>query len=123
MAFVDLGSTSAYRKSTRVKVLAVAAKNRAAMAPDIPTAAESGLPGWEALGSFGLVTASGTPRAVIMRLNREMTEILNTPDIGTRILATNNEPAPTSPEEYDAFIKSEVAKWVKVIKEANIKIE
>jgi tripartite-type tricarboxylate transporter receptor subunit TctC len=123
IAFVDLGSTATYAKSTRVKVLAVAAKERTAMAPDIPTALESGLVGWEATGSFGLVSTAGTPRATIMRLNKEVTEILKLPDIRTRILATNNEPAPTSPEEYDAFIKSEVAKWTKVIKESNIKVE
>ena len=123
IAFVDLGSTASYAKSTRVKVLAIAARERTAMAPDIPTAAEGGLPGWEATGSFGLVSATGTPRAIIMRLNREMTEILNQPEIRTRILATNNEPAPTSPEEFDAFIKSEVDKWLKVIKESNIKFE
>jgi tripartite-type tricarboxylate transporter receptor subunit TctC len=123
IAFVDLGSTAAYQKSTRVKILAVAAKERSPMAPDIPSAAESGLPAWDALGSFGLVTSSGTPRPIIMRLNKEVTEILNLPDIRTRILATNNEPAPTSPEEYDAFIKAEVTKWNKVIKEADIKFD
>jgi tripartite-type tricarboxylate transporter receptor subunit TctC len=123
IAFVDLGSTAAYAKSTRVKVLAVAARERTAMAPDIPTAAETGLPGWEALGSFGLVTATGTPRPIIMRLHKEVTEILKLPDVRNRILATNNEPAPTSPEEFDAFIKSEVAKWTKVINEANIKVD
>jgi len=123
IAFVDLGSTAAYAKSTRVKVLAVAARERTPMAPDIPTATESGLPGWEALGSFGLVTATGTPRPIIMRLHKEVTEILKLPEVRARILATNNEPAPTSPEEYDAFIKSEVAKWTKVINEANIKVD
>ena len=123
IAFVDLGSTGAYAKSDHVKVLAIAQKDRTAMAPNMPTSAESGLPGWEALGSFGLVTASATPRAIITRLNKETTEVLLTPDVRTRILATNNEPAPTSPEEYDAFIKSEVSKWTKVIKEANIKFD
>ena len=123
IAFVDLGSTASYAKSTRVKVLAVAARERTALAPDIPSALESGLPAWEATGSFGLVTAVGTPRPIIMRLNKEMTDILKMPDVRTRILATNNEPAPTSPEEYDAYIKSEVTKWMKVINEANIKFE
>jgi tripartite-type tricarboxylate transporter receptor subunit TctC len=123
IVFVDLGSTGAYAKNEKVKVLAIAQKTRTEMAPNMPTAAESGLPGWEALGSFGLVTASGTPRPVIMRLNKEVSEILNLPDIRTRILQTNNEPAPTSPEEYDAFIKSEVAKWTKVVKDANIKFD
>jgi tripartite-type tricarboxylate transporter receptor subunit TctC len=123
VAFVDLGSTASYAKSDRVKVLAVAAAERTPMAPDIPTAAESGLPGWEASGSFGLVTTAGTPRDIILRLNREVTDILRNPDIRTRILATNNEPAPTTPEEYDTFIRNEVAKWLKVIKAANIKVE
>ena len=123
IAFVDLGSTASYAKNPRVKVLGIAARERTAMAPEIPSSAESGLPGWEATGSFGLVSATGTPRPVIMRLNREVTEILRQPDIRTRILATNNEPAPTSPEEYDAFIKSEVEKWLRVIKESNIKFE
>jgi tripartite-type tricarboxylate transporter receptor subunit TctC len=123
IAFVDLGSTAAYAKSDRVKVLAVASKERTPMAPGIPTAAESGLPGWEALGSFGLVTRAGTPRPIIMRLNKDVSEILLLPDIKARILQTNNEPAPTSPEEYDAFVKSEVAKWTKVIKEAGIKFD
>jgi tripartite-type tricarboxylate transporter receptor subunit TctC len=123
VAFVDLGSTAAYAKSDRVKVLAVAARERTAMAPHIPTAAEAGLPGWVALGSFGLVTAVGTPREIIMRLNREMTEILRQPDIRTRIRATNNEPAPTSPEEFDEFIRSEVNSRLTIIKEANIKVE
>jgi len=58
-----------------------------------------------------------------MRLNKEVTEILQQPDIRQRILTTNNEPAPDSPEEFDAFIKSEVAKWSKVLKDANIKLE
>jgi tripartite-type tricarboxylate transporter receptor subunit TctC len=123
IAFVDLGSTGPYLKSTRVKVLAVASKQRFPTAPDIPTTAESGLPGWEALGSFGLVTTAGTPRDVIMKLNAEVTSILRLPDVRERILATNNEPFPTSPEEYGEFVRSEVAKWSKVIKEANIKLD
>ena len=123
IAFVDLGSTAAYAKNPRVKVLAIAAKDRTAMAPDIPTAAESGLPGWEALGSFGLVTRAGTPREIIMQLNKVTSEALLLPELRAKILATNNEPAPTSPEEYDAFVKSEVSKWSKVIKDAGIKFD
>ena len=61
IAFTDLGSTSAFQKSGRIKILAVASKERTRLAPDIPSAAESGLPGWEALGWFGLVTTGGTP--------------------------------------------------------------
>jgi tripartite-type tricarboxylate transporter receptor subunit TctC len=123
VAFVDLGSTSGLIKSGRIRVLAIAAAKRTTLNPDIPTAAETGLPGWEALGSFGLVTTIGTPRPVIDRLNAEVTSILKLPDVRERILATGNEPAPTTPEEFASFAKGEVAKWTRVIKQANIKIE
>jgi tripartite-type tricarboxylate transporter receptor subunit TctC len=123
MAFVDLGSTGPYLKSGRVKILAVAAKQRSPLAPDIPTTAEAGLPGWEALGSFGLITTAGTPTDVINRVNAEVTRILRQPDVRDRILVTGNEPAPTTPEEFGSFIKSEVAKWTRVIKESGIKID
>lgn len=123
MAFVDLGSTGPYLKSGRVKILAVAAKQRSPLAPDIPTTAEAGLPAWEALGSFGLITTAGTPADVINRVNAEVTRILRQPDVRDRILVTGNEPAPTTPEEFGSFIKSEVAKWTRVIKESGIKIE
>ncbi|MFM9972033.1 MAG: Bug family tripartite tricarboxylate transporter substrate binding protein [Burkholderiales bacterium] len=123
MAFVDLGSTGPYRKSERVKILAIADKKRTAMAPDIPTGAEGGLPGWEAIGSFGLVTTIGTHQEIIQRLHAETTRILRLPDIRERILATGNEPSPMTPDEFGAFAKSEVAKWTRVIKEAGIKIE
>ncbi len=123
VAFVDLGSTSSLAKAGRIKILAVAAKQRSPLAPDIPTAAETGLPGWEALGSFGLVTSAGTPPDVIGRLNAEVTRILRLPDIRERILATGNEPAPTTPEEFGNFIKSEVAKWTRVIKDSGIKLD
>lgn len=123
IAFVDLGSTGPFRKSDRVKILAVADKQRAAVAPDIPTSAEAGLPGWEAIGSFGLVTTTGTPADTIQRLHAEVTRILRLPDIRERILVTGNEPAPMTPDEFGAFAKSEVAKWTRVIKESGIKIE
>lgn len=123
MAFVDLGSTGALVKAGRVKVLAVAARQRSPLAPNIPTAAETGLPGWEASGSFGLVTAVGAPQETISRLNAETTRILRLPDVAERILATGNEPAPTTPEEFGSFIKGETAKWTRVIKQAGLKIE
>ena len=123
MAFVDLGSTGALVKAGRVKVLAVAAKQRSPLAPNIPTAGETGLPGWEASGSFGLVTAVGAPQETISRLNAEATRILRLPDVVDRILATGNEPAPTTPEEFGTFIRTETAKWTRVIKQAGLKIE
>ena len=123
IAFTDLGSTGPYLKSGRIKILAVAASQRSALAPDLPTIAEAGLPTWEALGSFGLITTAGTPVAVINRINAEVTRILRQPDVRERILATGNEPAPNTPEEFASFINSEIVKWTRVIKESGIKME
>ncbi len=123
MVFVDLGSTGPYVKSGKIKILAVAAAQRTPLAPDIPTTAEAGLPSWEALGSFGLFTTAGTPSDVINRLNAEVTRILRQSDVRDRILVTGNEPAPNTPDEFSGFIKSEVSKWIRVIKESGIKIE
>ena len=95
---------------------------RTPLAPDLPTTAEAGLPGWEALGSFGIFTTNGTPTDIINRVNAEVTRILRLPDIRDRILATGNEPAPTTPEEFGAFIKAEVSKWIRVLKESNTQV-
>jgi len=123
IAFTDLGSTSGFLKSGRIKILAVASNKRSANAPDIPTAAESGLPGWEALGWFGLVATGGTPEDVVNRLNTEVVAILRQPDIRERILATGNEPEPMTIAEFRSFIKSEYVRWEKVIRTAGIKVE
>jgi len=123
LAFTDLGSTTAFLKSGRVRALAVTSKQRTPLAPDIPSATEAGLPDWVAFGWFGLAAPAGTPRAVINRLNAETTAILRQSDVRERILATYNEPSPTTPEEFGNFIRAEIADWSKVIREAGVKIE
>ena len=123
IAFVDLGSTPPFVKGGRIRLLAVAARERTPLAPDVPTGAESGLPGFEALGWFGLLAPAKTPNDVIARLNAETTALLRAPDIRERILATANEPAPTTPEEFAAFIRSEVAKYARVVKETGAKVD
>lgn len=123
IAFTDLGSTTRFLKSGRIRVLAVASATRSANAPDIPTGAESGLPGWQSLGSFGLLAPSATPAPIVQRLNAEVTALLRKPDIRERILATGNEPAPRTPEEFSRFIATELPRWTKVIKEAGLKFE
>ena len=123
IAFTDLGSSTRFLKSGRIRVLAVSSAKRSANAPDIPTAAESGLPGWEAFGSFGLLAPAGTPAAVVQRLNAEVTALLRNPDVRERVLATGNEPWPTTPEEYARFIVTEIPRWTRVITEAGLKFE
>jgi len=123
LAFTDLGSAPAFLKSGRIRALAVTSKDRTSLAPDIPSATEAGLPGWVAFGWFGLAAPAGTPSAVIGRLNAETTAILRQSDVRERILATYNEPSPTTPEEFGDFIRAEIANWSKVIREAGVKLE
>ena len=123
VAFADLGSVSSQLRSGRVRALAVASAERTQLAPEVPSATEAGMPEWKAVGWFGLVAPAATPRAIVGRLNAETTAILRQADMRERILATYNEPSPTTPGEFGDFIRSEIATWSKVIRESGIRIE
>jgi len=123
VAFADLGSVSSQVKAGRVRALAVATRERTQLAPEVPSATEAGLPGWGAVGWFGLVAPAATPPAVVERLNAETTAILRMSDVRDRILATYNEPAPMTRKEFGDFIRSEIATWSKVIRESGIRVE
>lgn len=108
-------------KAGRVKALAVSSKTRFAGTPDIPSAVEAGIPGLDARLWFGLFTTAKTPRAVVMKLNQEITEVLNKPEVKALLLAQGAEAAPSTPEELGDFVKSELQRWVPIIKAAGIK--
>ena len=91
--------------------------------PDVPTIDEAGVPGYEALGWFGLVAPAGVPRDVITALNVEINRILQLPDVKERLLELGAEPAKMTPDEFLAFIRRDNAKWAKLIKERGIVIE
>ena len=84
---------------------------------------EAGVPGFEVAGWYGVLAPAGTPPAIIARLNREMVRILHLPDVREHLAGEGSEPVGSTPEEFAAHIKSEVAKWRKVIVEADIKPE
>ena len=108
-------------KAGRVKALAVSSKTRFAGTPDIPSAVEAGIPGMDAQLWFGLFTTAKTPRAVVMKLNQEITEVLNKPDVKAMLLTQGAESAPSTPEQLGDFVKSELQRWVPIIKAAGIK--
>jgi tripartite-type tricarboxylate transporter receptor subunit TctC len=108
-------------KAGRVKALAVSSKTRFVGTPDIPSAVEAGLPGMDAQLWFGLFTTAKSPRAVVMKLNQEITGILNRPDVKQHLLTLGAEAAPTTPEELGDFVKSELQRWLPIIKAAGIK--
>ncbi len=123
LGIVDLPSAMANVKAGKLKGLAVTTLNRSAAAPEVPTFAEAGVPGYESIGWFGAVAPAHTPSEVIERLNREMVGALGVAEIRERVLAAGAEPNTTTPREFAAFIRYESRKWARVIKTAKVTIE
>ncbi|HSE00442.1 MAG TPA: tripartite tricarboxylate transporter substrate binding protein [Burkholderiales bacterium] len=107
----------------RLKPLGVARKNRSPQLPDVPTMSEAGLPGFESYTDYALYAPAGTPRATIAILNRETGAVLLLPDLRAKLAGIGIEVAGSTPEALGAEVASEIAKWTKVIKDANIKQE
>jgi tripartite-type tricarboxylate transporter receptor subunit TctC len=107
----------------KVKAYANTGKNRFAGAPNIPTVAEAGFPGFEGVTWFAMFAPARTPADIVRVLNRDMTGIIGSPAMRTWLLAQGAEPAPGTPEELTAFLKSDIEKWGKVIRAAGIKAE
>jgi tripartite-type tricarboxylate transporter receptor subunit TctC len=110
-------------RSGRMKALAVSTVTRSALAPEVPTVAEAGVPGYELAVWFGVLAPAGTPREIIQRLNTEMVRILNSADVKERFAKQGVEVQTSTPERFSEFLKSEVARWAKVIKDAGIKAD
>jgi tripartite-type tricarboxylate transporter receptor subunit TctC len=104
----------------RLKALAVTSARRASTLPDLPTAAESGLPGYEAIGWFGLLAPVATPKAVVAKLGADANAALAEPEVRQKMLLLGAEPSGDTPEQFAAFIKSDMAKWSKLMKERGI---
>jgi tripartite-type tricarboxylate transporter receptor subunit TctC len=107
----------------QLRGIAVAASKRSAALPDVPTSAESGLPGFEAVQYYGLAAPAGTPRPIVERLNKELRAILATDDMKKRLLNEGSEPTPGAPEDYATNIKREESKWADLIQKLGLKIE
>jgi len=103
-------------RSGKLKALAVGSATRSPAAPDVPTVAESGVPGFEYTVWYGLLAPSGTPRAVVTRLNEAVVQSLRLPQLDQQLRAQGSEPRPASPEETAKFMKAEYARWSLVVK-------
>jgi tripartite-type tricarboxylate transporter receptor subunit TctC len=123
LAVVDLPSALQHIKAGKLVAYAVTSPQRLPQLPDVPTASEGGLTGYDSTGWFGVVAPAGTPQAVVNRLNAEITAALNDEQIKTSMRNLGVEPAPTRPEVFEAYIRTETAKWGKVIRQASIKID
>ena len=122
-AFLSTTTISAQARAGRIKALAVLSNKRFAAAPEIPSVAEAGYPGIEASVWFGLFAPAKTPQSIITKINRDVVASLQSPDAKDALLAQGAETTPTTPAEFGAFVRGEVAKWGKVIKEAGIKTD
>jgi tripartite-type tricarboxylate transporter receptor subunit TctC len=115
VTFGTAASVSPHMKSGRLRGLAVTSGQRSAVLPDLPTIAESGVPGYEMLNWLGLFAPAGTPRAVVEKLNAEILRVVRSPELRERLNASGAEPSPLGTGEFAAFVKSEVEKWGKVV--------
>jgi tripartite-type tricarboxylate transporter receptor subunit TctC len=101
----------------------VGATERSSAFPDLPTVAEAGVPGYEMFAWFGVLAPAGTPQPVIDSLYKQMASTLTTPQVKERFAKLGADPVGSRPDQFGAFIQSEVAKWAKVIKAAGLKID
>jgi len=122
ITFDSLTQGLPYAKTGRLRAVATLGPKRTQVLPDVPTVNET-LAGYEVVNWFGIVVPAGTPREVIARLHSEIVKILRMPDISERLSAQGSDPVGSSPDEFGAFMKSETAKWARVIKEANIRAD
>jgi tripartite-type tricarboxylate transporter receptor subunit TctC len=123
LVFATAASAVPQIKAGRIKGIAVTTAKRSALMPELPTISEAGLTGFDANNWYGLVVPARTPRAIIDRLNADVTKILNMPEVKTTLFNQGLDPAPGTPEQFGAYIKSERIKWAQVIKQSGAKAE
>jgi tripartite-type tricarboxylate transporter receptor subunit TctC len=123
MYFSTTPSSMPFVRSGRLRAIAITSAQRSPIVPDVPTVAESGLPGFEQSAWHGLLAPAGTPQAVVGKLHDEVVRVLRLPEITERLAAQGVDVIASSPAEFSAFIKQDVAKYAKLVKTAGIRID
>ncbi|MFZ3308347.1 MAG: tripartite tricarboxylate transporter substrate-binding protein [Xanthobacteraceae bacterium] len=123
LGFNTIPASVSQIEAGQLRGLAVAAATRSAALPNVPTAAESGLPGFEAVQYYGVVAPAGTPRPIVERINAALRKMLASDDLKKRLIAAGSDPAPSTPSEYGENIKREEGKWAALVKKLGLKIE
>ncbi len=117
-----LASGLPYIRQKQVRALAVTSEKRVPQVPDLPAVAET-VPGYEAISWYAILTRAGTPRAIVDRLNREVATAITSPDVNAKLVAGGVDPEPLTPEQLGAKIRTETARWGKVVKAAGVKAQ
>jgi tripartite-type tricarboxylate transporter receptor subunit TctC len=107
----------------KLKAIATTGKKRSTVTPDVPTVAESGVPGYEAPIWLGLMVPAATPKPVIEKLNAEVIKVLQSPDIKETWSKQGAAPMPMKPDEFDRFLRADIEKWGKLVKATGMKVE
>jgi len=123
MMFGSLPSVLPQVKAGRLRALAVSTAKRSSFVPELPTVAEAGVPGFEARQWWGVFAPAKTPRPVVAKLNGEIHKILAAADVKSRLADEGAEPVVTTPEAFGAIVKSDIAKWKKVVADLNLKLD
>jgi tripartite-type tricarboxylate transporter receptor subunit TctC len=121
--FATIPSAIHHFKTRRLRPLGVSSARRNAVLPELPTIAEAGVPGYEAIEWQGLMVPTGTPRDVVMKLNQAFARVAAMPEVKEKVAALGSDLTPSSPEEFDAFVKRELSVWSKVVRDVGIKID
>ncbi|MDB5810788.1 MAG: hypothetical protein JWN94_2910 [Betaproteobacteria bacterium] len=119
----SLASAAQFVKNGTIRAIATTGTTRARLMPDVPTVIEAGVPGFEVDSWHGMLAPAKVPREIIARLNREIVALLDRPEVREALLSEGGDITPGTPDQFAAFLKTEVAKWAKVIKEAGITAE
>jgi tripartite-type tricarboxylate transporter receptor subunit TctC len=120
MLFGPMPVVTPHANAGRLRIIAVSTKDRSRAIPNVPTVAESGVPGFDATNSVGIVAPAATPPEIVTKLNAEIVRILRLPDIREKLIAMGAEPVGSTPEAFTAFIREETRKWANVVRAANI---
>jgi tripartite-type tricarboxylate transporter receptor subunit TctC len=121
--FVNMPTAVTFLRSNRIRAVGIASPARSALLPDLPTVAESGLPGFQSVGYAGAAMQARVPRAIIDKTNAEIVRALQMPDVRERIRNLGGEPRWSTPAEFKRFLEDEIARWAPVAREADVKLD
>ena len=123
MVFVNIAPVLGHIRAGKVIAIAVTSKNRAAVLPEVPTVAESGMPGYESTTWYGFLGPAGLPKEIVARLHTAAVDAVGAKDLRERYIGLGADPQTNTPEEYAAYIRNDIASWAKVVKAAGAKAE
>jgi tripartite-type tricarboxylate transporter receptor subunit TctC len=123
LVFIGIPAAAPHIKAGRLRALAIVAPQRSPALPEVPTVAEAGLRDFEVTTWYGVLAPAGTSKSVVNRLNAELVKIMHSAELKDRLAATGTEPLTSTPEEFAAYIKREIAKWGDVIRKAGVKAD